>query len=111
MGDETLFLGCATFPCFQRTSISSSKEGSEIKIKRSLTAGLATIVAVMGVASTASALTYSGTKYGQYTYTSGSFISIKDNAGDGKFPAVNTAIQPCISRPAPLPMDCGGWIY
>lgn len=110
-------------------------------MKRSFTAGLAAIVMVMGVASTASALTYSGTKYGQYTYTSGSFISIKDNAGDGKFPAVNykydggtkqaglanksgygttvtkyapskiTAIQPCLSRSGPLPMDCGGWIF
>ncbi|MDY5403808.1 MAG: hypothetical protein SPG34_05670 [Trueperella sp.] len=102
---------------------------------------MAAIVKVMGVASTASALSYTGSKYGQYTYTSGSFISIKDNGGDGKLSAVNykydggtrqaglankngygatvtkyapstiTAIQPCISRPAPMPMDCGGWFF
>ena len=108
-------------------------------MERSLNAGLAAIVAVMGVASTASALSYTGSKYGQYAYTSGSFVSIKDN--DGKLSAVNykydggtrqaglankngygstvskyapstiTAIQPCISRPAPMSMDCGGWFF
>lgn len=110
-------------------------------MKRSLTAGLAAIVMMMGATSAASALSYNGSKFGQYTYTSGSFISIKDNAADGRFPAVNykydggtkqaglankhgygatvtkhapsriTAIQPCLSRPAPQPMDCGGWIF
>lgn len=43
-------------------------------MKKPLTVGLAVIIMVMGVASTASALSYKGTKYGQYTYTSGSFI-------------------------------------
>lgn len=57
-------------------------------MKRSLNAGLAAIVAVMGVASTASALSYTRSKYGQYAYTSGSFVSIKDNGGDGKLSAV-----------------------
>lgn len=110
-------------------------------MKKPLTVGLAVIIMVMGVASTASALSYKGTKYGQYTYTSGSFISIKDNAGDGRFPAVRykydggtkeaglanksgygttvtkyapskiTAIRPCLSRTAPLPMVCGAWIF
>lgn len=58
-------------------------------MKRSLVAGLATIGVLMGGASTASALSYSGSEYGQHTYTSGSFISIKDAYGDGRFPAVN----------------------
>ncbi|WP_216402517.1 hypothetical protein [Arcanobacterium phocae] len=110
-------------------------------MKRSISTGLATIVMVMGAALTASALSYTGSRYGQYTNTSGSFISIKDNAGEGKFPAVNykydggtnqdglanksgygttvtkyapskiTAIQPCLSRSAPFPMGCGDWIY
>lgn len=110
-------------------------------MKQRLTGALVSIMLLMGAASTASALSYSGSKYGQYTYTSGSYISITDNAADDRFPAVNykyaggtkqaglanqhgyrstvtkyapskiTAIQPCLSRPAPLPMDCGGWIY
>ena len=110
-------------------------------MKRSLTAGLAAIALLMGVTSTASAIVYNGTKYGQYTYTADSYISIRDNAPDNKFPAVNykydggtkqaglsnkhgygatvskeapskiTAIQPCISRSGLLPMNCGGWMY
>lgn len=101
---------------------------------------LASAALVMGIASTASALTYSGSKYGQYTWTSGNFISLTDNAGDDRFPSTNykynggtsqgglanksgynttvtryapstiTAIQPCLSRWA-QPMECGGWIF
>ncbi len=110
-------------------------------MKRSHIAVLTAIAFLMVAGSAASAISYSGSKYGQYTYTSGTFISIKDNAADGRFPVVRykyaggtqeaaiankhgygatvtknapskiTAIRPCISRPAPQPVECGGWIY
>ncbi|MDY5584540.1 MAG: hypothetical protein SPG61_01945 [Arcanobacterium sp.] len=110
-------------------------------MKRSYISGLAVISLLMGAASTASALSYSGAAYGQSTYTKDAFISITDTVADNKFPAVRykynggtqenvltnksgykttvsktapskiTAIRPCISQGFLSPMTCGKWIY
>ncbi|ACV08416.1 hypothetical protein [Jonesia denitrificans] len=108
-------------------------------MKKSL-ATIAIVALLATGATSAQALSYTGTKYGSSIFTSGSYLSIKDNKNDGQFPSVNykyaggtkqggiankngygvtlsfnapssiTAIQPCISRTA-LPMSCGSWIY
>ena len=101
---------------------------------------LAAGLLAVGMGTTASALYYKGSQYGSTIHTSGTIISLTDSYGDNKFPAVNykyaggtkqggfskngygttvtayasstiTAIQPCISRPAPLPLNCSNWIY
>lgn len=102
---------------------------------------LTAAILATGIATSASALDYSGAKYGSHIVTSGANVTLTDTKADGKFPAVNykynggsaqdgfankhgynssvtktapntvTAIQPCISRTSPLPMDCGSWIY
>ena len=107
---------------------------------KKLLSSLAIVVLFASAATTAHALSYTGTKYGSYIYTSGTLVSLKDNKDDGQFPSVNykydggtkqagfsnksgyntvvvktapsavTGIQPCVSRTL-LPASCGGWIY
>lgn len=110
-------------------------------MKRKVTASLVGILLAAGATTTAAALVYDGSMYGQYTVTNGPTISVTDNADDDEFVSalykynggtsqdslVNksgynttvtktvsstiTAIKPCVSQPIPLPMSCGGWIY
>ncbi len=111
-----------------------------MRIKNEVSIVLLAVVIGAGTAGSASALTYSGSRYGSYINTSGPYLSLTDNKADGQFPIANylydggvsqggianksgynttvyttapsaiTAIQPCVSRTA-LPADCGGWIY
>ncbi|MGJ9497801.1 hypothetical protein [Actinotignum sp. GS-2025b] len=110
-------------------------------MKRKVTAGLVGILLAAGATTTAAALVYDGSMYGQYTVTHGATISVTDNVDDGRFvssyylyddgtgegslvnksgynttvtktaPSEITAFRPCISRSGPLPMSCGGWIH
>ncbi len=109
-------------------------------MKRKFVSVVAVSALLLSSGSAAVGLSYAGTKYGGEIHAYGKTISLRDNQNDHQFPSVNytfdkrrqkggfsnksgyettvyktvshnvEGIQPCVSRPGPLPSRCGGWI-